>query len=227
MLIEEISEQIRIMFDPKGMKRKGIKNAFLYYSKISIIPIVIGIILGAVGIAFFSLLAYGVAGAFGGSATHLSLGGPFAVFVILAAASLLLVWIIEPIAIMICAGLLQLVGSNLLGIFKGSYEDTITGVVYSSSSTILFSWIIVIPVIGWIVLSVISIWALIMEILGLAKLHRTGAWKVFGVMILTSIIVGVVLFLMVFLLVLPLMTASGLGSAFTHFARSSLSNKTV
>lgn len=227
MLIEEISEQIRIMFDPESMKRKGIKNAFLYYYKISIIPIVIGVVLGLLGVAFFSLLSNGISGAFGGTSAHLSLGGPFAIFVILGGASLLLIWIIEPIAIIVSAALLQLIGGNLLGIFKGSYEDTITASVYSSSTMILFSWIMIIPVIGWIISCVISIWAFVIEVLGLAKLHKTGAWKVFGTMILTCIIVGVILFLIVLLVILPLIVASGLGGTFAHFARFPVANKTV
>ena len=227
MLIEEINEQIKIMLDPQTMKRKKVKEALLYYYKISVVPIIIGIILGAIGIAFFALLSSGIASVFGSAAGNLGFTAPVAVFLLIAGVCLLGLWVIEPLAIVIFAALLQLIGGNLLGVFKGNYEDTVTSGVYSASANILFSWIMMIPVIGWILSCVIGIWAFIISILGLAKLHRTGPWKVLGIMILTGIIVGFLVFLITILIVLPIIVASGIGGAVAHLARISATNRTA
>ncbi len=227
MLIEEINEEIRIMFDPKAMKRKTLRDALLYYYKISIVPVVIGIILGAIGIAFFALLSAGIGSAFGSVAGSLGFTAPLTVFLIIAGICLLGIWVIEPLAIIISAALLQLIGGSLLGVFKGNYEDTLTSGIYSSSAGILLSWIMIIPVVGWIISGIISVWAIIINILGLAKLHKTGPWKVLGVMILTGIIVGFVVFILMILIVIPIIVASGIGGAMAHLARVSATNHTV
>jgi hypothetical protein len=85
----------------------------------------------------------------------------------------------------------------------------------------------IIPVLVWIISGIISVWAIIINILGLAKLHKTGPWKVLGVMILTGIIVGFVVFILMILIVIPIIVASGIGGAMAHLARVSATNHTV
>ena len=84
--------------------------------------------------------------------------------------------------------------------------------VYAICAPLLFMWLIIVPVLGWLVISVLGIWELIIEIVGLAAVHKTSRLVAFGTLIGVGIIAGIVAYIIVIALAVALGSLFGLGA---------------
>lgn len=182
IIVDQIKEQLNVMMHPSSIKSKDVMGALAYYYKISIVPVIILLLLTTV-------FASSITSAFS-SIPGLSFLAGIGIVVVYALI-LLLAWVLEPIGLLIGAGILQVIGGNLFKVFKGRYNDTLTVFVYGASAGALFVWLTVIPIIGSLISLVISLWALIIYIVGLATVHKTSRLAAFGIIVVAWIIVGI------------------------------------
>jgi len=181
IIVDELKEGINIMLHPKSatQKKRKIGEALAFYYKMSIIPLILYIILALV------VLPNSAAGLSTLSAGLFS--GMLAIF------SILILLIIIPISLFVDAFLYHIFG-KLFKVFSNPYSNTFTATVYGLVPTILFYWLIPIPL-GSLVLIIFEIWAFIVMIFALANQQKTSALKAFAVIIVTAIIIGIIAFI--------------------------------
>jgi len=194
IIVDELKEGFNIMLHPKSatQKKRKIGEALAFYYKMSIIPLILYIILALV------VLPNSAAGLSTLSAGLFS--GMLAIF------SILILLIIIPISLFVDAFLYHIFG-KLFKVFSNPYSNTFTATVYGLVPTILFYWLIPIPL-GSLVLIIFEIWAFIVMIFALANQQKTSALKAFAVIIVTAIIIGIIAFIIGLGTILPLATTA-------------------
>ncbi len=170
----------------KSPKALSIGDALKFYYKATLIPLVLAIILGAivaaVGSQFISpFFSFGIAGA-----AALGILSP-----------ILLIWVFQPLGALVLAGVYHLFG-KLFGQFKQDYTKTFNALLYVEFVTALVAWITVIPILGWIVLIVASVWSFVSIIVWISRFQKISLLASFLVIIGTVIVIVIIVFAVVF-----------------------------
>ncbi len=192
IFVDEIKKEISIMLHPSKASSMSIGQALSFYYKLAFIPFILSLILTYVlGNTIFP-----------GWSSFVSESGWLAglpLMLIRLLIDLVGFLVLFPISILIYAGLFHLFGKFLFKIYKSDYKDTVTGVIYALGANILVSWLIIIPIIGFITL-IFSLWSTIILILALAKLQKTSGLASFGVILGSILLTGIILAAVFFLI---------------------------
>ncbi len=185
-VIDQFKEGIDLILHPDtGTRpRMGTAQALKMYYMFSLVPAALGIVVGVIAIA-----------AVPGAAQAAGLPGQAGVFELAALAVLALLlqlWIFMPVIILILAGLLHAVG-KVLGMFKGTYSNTATAVVYSEFALVSVVWLAAIPVVGPLVIFVADIYGVWIFLSAAANQHKTTKTNAFIVGLVTVIILVIVI----------------------------------
>ncbi len=221
--VKEVNKALDIMQNPgkgttKQMKTTGDSLAFYY--RLTIIPLVLFIVLGAIFTTLFgNTFGQAIGFALGrltntlpastipymptGSGLASSLYASFGVYSVIAY-SILMLWVILPILLIIFSVFYQGVGA-FFGTASKKLDATVSAAVYGIAPIVLFFWITTIPFIGNAIFTIILLWSLIVLIAALANAHRTTRLRAFATIVLTevflfvaiSIVVGVIVSLAV------------------------------
>ena len=183
IFIDEIKEQLNVMLHPgSAIKSRSVGDSLKYYYKLAFIPMVLSLILVYIaGAALGSVMSFLGMSALSSSSIMLILG-----------LILLLILVLEPIGLFINAAILQAIGGNLFKAFKGRYNDTFSAITYASCTGILFIWVLVVPLIGFLIFAILGVWSFIIEIIGIAKMQKVSRLAAFAIIIGAGIIVGIV-----------------------------------
>ncbi|MCL4365589.1 YIP1 family protein [Candidatus Marsarchaeota archaeon] len=185
MIVDDLKNGIDVVLHPdKRTKAKmSVVEALGMYYKFSVIPLILAIILAWI---VSSVAGSSLSGLLGGLAS----GGISVLAVILVVVSL---WVTTPITMLIIAAVLHAVG-KVLKMFKGTYENTFTGVVFAEFPTVSVYWLSFIPVIGAVISLLASIWGIWVFLNAEANQHSTTKVNAFIVGLVTVIIIAIVVF---------------------------------
>jgi hypothetical protein len=197
-IIDDFRNGWNVVFSPGAntSKKMSIGDAFAFYYKFSVIPIILLIamlyVLLSIAMAIFSQVP---------TIGHtLSLIGNLGVFGVIVFAVLWL-WIAVPIAILIQAALYQLVGGALMGKFKGGYSGTVTACIYAAFPSVMIAWLGFIPVLGGLLSFLFGIYSIYILVTALANQHKTTkgtaflvwlVWVLIGVIIVVALVFFIV-----------------------------------
>jgi hypothetical protein len=192
LFIDDIYEQLGAMLHPSNtIKSRSTGEALKYYYMVTLIPLLITLAI----IAFFGSALTGILSAFQmGSLSTLTTASTLIAIGI----AVLFLWVVEPVMLLIDAAILQVIGGNLFKSFKGRFSDTLSALVYASCAVTLFIWLIFIPFVGIVIISVLGIWSLILQIIGLAKLQKISRLSAFAIIIGVGILIGIIADVLVF-----------------------------
>lgn len=186
MFIEEMKEALNMMLHPDkaAAKTLSVGEAFRFYYRLAVIPLILSIIIGiAVAVAVPAPALPGSAGTLS-SMFRLSSG----LGIIGGGIAGLLVGL--PISMLIAGALLQLFGRHLFKAYKNDFEHTFTGIVKGAYlPTIVLYWLaLALPVLSYI----FAIWGFIIAIFALAKQQGITKTKSFLVLLGTGVIITIV-----------------------------------
>lgn len=108
----------------------------------------------------------------------------------------------------ISAGLLQLL-FMITGVKKASYKETFVAYCYSSAPLIIL--LFPIPILPAIV---VNIWGFVLQVIGMAELHKVGRGKMFLIQIIPLVIMWILLIIFIVLMV-AMITAVGISMSDT------------
>ena len=214
MFIEEFKKAFAVMKSPGAETKdnKDIGGILGFYYKVSVIPAIITIIIYIAAIVFFS-------------------GG---IGIISLVAVLASIWIAVPIGILIGAAWLHLFGKFLLKTFKGTYSNTVTGIVYTYMPQTTLLWLTslltvasaaaitavttntnltelaIFGALASIVGIVFAIWSFIIGLFALANQNSTTKLRVFLTELVASLVIVIPVVLIAFF-VLGVFNAAVLG----------------
>ncbi len=171
IFLDQMREGLNIMLHPTkaSYKSHSIGGALGFYYKFSLIPLVLYII--------FSLFS--------------------AYPIISALIGIIIILIAAPIGFFIGSAFYHGFGS-LFGVFKKPYQNTFSAMVYGVIPSIMFIWLLPIPILD-IISIIFDIWAFIVMIFALARLQNVEALTAFGVIVATGIIIGAIIFIILLL----------------------------
>lgn len=197
MFIDELKKAFDIMTKPSKATKEtmDIKGGLVFYYKVLLIPMVIAIIVGIIGIVALSYSWTGLA------------------------SSILDLLVLVPIGFFIGAAWLHLFGKFILKTFKGTYVNTFNGAVYSYMPYVMLFWLSMIVSVfaigsisptgvsavaaaGAAVASIIAIisviWSFIISLFALANQHKTTKLKVFITQIVAAIPIIIIVLIAAF-----------------------------
>lgn len=167
--MEDIRRSFRLIFNPskESAGRMSILKSLKFYYAASIIPFVLVVILGLLGLRF---------GIFANSPSFIPMSSLIASnslfgFALLALA-IIYMWILLPVGFFINAALYQLVGKHFLRLFRENYDKTFAALVFGSMPFILLFWTFFIPIINAIAFVVLPVWALVVTVISLSTQQR-------------------------------------------------------
>ncbi len=167
-----------------------LKDAFKMYYRFTVIPAVAAIVISFAVVFTFGqtiVSAAGVPETFAG----------FWAAAIIAIYTAAIIWIFEPLSILVEGGVYHMVG-KLFGKFTGTYANTVTAGVYATFGVIGLLWLYAIPVVGTVALIVAGIWSIWVLISGLSNQHRISKVDAFVVWIVGTAIFGILVLAVVF-----------------------------
>ena len=159
IFVDETKKAIDIiLLKDKNPKAMGVGEAFGFYYKASLIPMILTIIVAAIlgsviGGVFGSIFGVLSTGILSGI---LSLG--FSVVAIIFV--IIMFWIITPISILITSLIYHLFGV-LLKQYKQGYNATLSALVYAEMVTVLLFFLLGIPFLGIVIAIIVGIWGLV------------------------------------------------------------------
>ncbi|MDE1865556.1 MAG: hypothetical protein KGH94_02870 [Candidatus Micrarchaeota archaeon] len=189
IFIDELKKAFGIMLKPgsETKESKSIGEMVAFYYKVTVIPAIIAIIIGAIGLASSG---YGVIN-----------------FVL----ALVGLWVEAPIAFFAGSAYLHLFGKIILKTFKGNYSNTFTATVYTYMPSVVLFWLTMLLTVlatGAISLGaagllslfslVIALWAFIISLFALANQNSTTKLRVF----LTQVVAAIPLIIIVVIVAL-------------------------
>ncbi len=173
---EDIKRGYRLLIYPGNETKQAFSlgKALAFYYELTAIPfvlfVILGYIAGSLGMATRLVPFY----------SSLSFVGLLPALVL---AAIFYFWIVEPIGLFINATIYQLVGKNFLKVWNGNYEKTFTAAVFGSLPTVLFYWLVTIPIVNALYIGIMSVWSLIVAVIALAnqqKIRRIEAFWTIG-----------------------------------------------
>ena len=189
-------------------KHMSIMGALSFYYMLSIIPFVLFVAIGSLVLAanmnmnvlpFWSNFGY----QFGLTTTS---------FLFLLLGGILYFWVFVPIGIFINALLYQLVGKFFLNIWRGTYDKTFTAAMFGVLPSMLFYWLMPIPIINIFYLAVFGVWSFVVFVIALANQQKVARMSAFlGMLATVTIVVFATMIFMILLFVtaVPPLPAGG------------------
>ncbi|NLX49929.1 MAG: YIP1 family protein [Methanospirillum sp.] len=101
------------------------------------------------------------------------------------------------IVVLIVLSVFLHVGARFAG-GRGDFADSLKSSVYSLTPSMLLGWLVIIPVIGWILGLVFFIWSVVLLVLGVRELHELDTGRA---IIAVVIAIGIILLILVILAV--------------------------
>ena len=199
MFVDETKKAIDIiMLKDKNPKAMGVVEALVFYYKASLIPLILTAIVGAIMgtvvggtlVTFASLFSHSAI--LGGLLGLLSTG----LIVLVIIFVIILFWIIIPIGFLIDAIIYHIFG-KLLRQFKQGYNATLSAMVYASMVSVVLFFLLGIPILGFLVGIIVSIWGLVSIIVWLARFQKIS-WVMSLVVLIVTWIVLFILILLFF-----------------------------
>ncbi len=191
IFVDQIGKQIDVMLHPRKAINKGLilSKALGYYATLGFLAFLLFLILG-------SIVIITNPSAVGLLLAHIGMGiGTAASFALLALAGVILFFGLMPISMLINAWVYRLVGKNLFRAFKGRFSDTVTAYAYAVSLMAFVYGLAPLLLEGpaaillFVALFVIFIvWAYIILILGISRIHRISALAVLGILVAEMVI---------------------------------------
>lgn len=175
--------------DIETRSKMGAAKALEMYYRFSLVPAVLGIVV--VVLAVFA--ATGAAAQAVGLSSQAG-GMQLALFSVVAL--LLQLWVVIPVLILVLAGMLHVAG-KVLGMFKGTYANTVTAVAYSELAPVSVVWLAAIPIIGPLIIFVADVYSVWIFLSAAANQHKTTKMNAFIVGLVTVVILAVVVILIV------------------------------
>lgn len=190
IFIDEIKTQLDIMLHPGKISREmTIRDAILYYYKIGLFPFILTIIL-ELGLGYHNSVSQL-------GPTTIQLSTPLMIGI-----DVLSFLILAPAILLAVSGIFQFFGRVIFKKFTGSFNGVFTSVIYSTSVSLLFSWIEPIPLVKFLLIP-ISLWNFVVLIFSLSNLQKTSKLAALGVVIGTFCVI-LLIFVIIFFLILAL-----------------------
>ncbi|MDE1860694.1 MAG: hypothetical protein KGH72_03160 [Candidatus Micrarchaeota archaeon] len=185
MLIDDYKNIFNIMLHPGDATKKamGVGDGIVFFWKSAAIPFILQLIEVILFASLFTaalgplMMAAGSSSSTGGVVSGL-IAGATVVFVVL------LFVIIVPIAMIIGAAIVYVIGKYLLG-FKGDYANTFTGIVYGTAAVYALIWIPFVSIIGYL-------WGFIVEVIAVANQNKTDWVHSFVAIILLPVVLFII-----------------------------------
>lgn len=176
MIVDDIKFAIGVSLAPgqKATTSLGVVGALKLYYKVMLLPMLLSILLQALLNGLFLLpTSLGVRGTAG--ITFVSVAIVFAIYVI-----------INPIILLLYAGVMHVIG-RVLNLFQGGgYGVTFSANVYGALPGLLLSWIPLVSFLG-------ALWGIVVLILALSNLQKMSKLASFGVWLAATIILVILL----------------------------------
>lgn len=113
--------------------------------------------------------------------------------------------ILAPVALLADAALYQLLAKMLLKIWKGTYNRTLTALMFGSMPAVLFVWLWSIPVL-YLLIVVFAIWGLMVSIISLSKQQNISGMRALGG-ILASLAIVLLVVIVITIIAVALLVA--------------------
>jgi hypothetical protein len=166
----------------KAIKGESFGKAFGYYALISLIySVILGIIFGIV----FILMARGTIPGFEDLLFIPDIAAALFIPIII-----ITMYLSNLISFFIESWILHL-GVLIFARQRRGLIETYKAVAYGSTP-VIFSFVMIIPYLGYVALFLIGVWALVIEILGLKELHGTTAGRATAAALVIPIIITVI-----------------------------------
>ncbi|MDE1825449.1 MAG: YIP1 family protein [Candidatus Micrarchaeota archaeon] len=204
---DELRFAYNLLTKPGATAKRNMRagNALALYYKLSIIPF---IIFCAIGILLVnSLPSVAMPSAMILFASTLI---PYIGSLAIIASAILFFWILVPIGIAIDSLIYQLVGRFFLNVFKGNYDKTFTAITFGVLPTMLFYWMLLVPVLNIFYLVVATIWGIVVLVISLSSQQKITRLQAAGAIAATAFLAILVVLLLV------AGVAAGIAGAFAH-----------
>lgn len=134
IVISDFARALRSIAHPRRNTKDFmyLGQAFGYYYKMTIIPIVIFVVIGLV----FEYYTVGGLGISSGTVYNYGFTG----FLGLLAMAAVGFWVLNPVRIVIFSGLVHMFGSRMFRFFGNSYERTVSAQIYSIAPVLVLAW---------------------------------------------------------------------------------------
>lgn len=188
IFVDEMRKQLDVMLHPGSMIKKGMSfgGALRYYYKVVAIPmvvyIVLALILGSTGMLH-----------------NTGLLGPASGSLYIVGTGILLFVVLEPIGLFVDTAIFQFFGKYVFRKYKQGSNITFTAVTYAALASMLLYWLSLIPGAGLVIAIVLSIWSLVVLVIGLSKLQKISGKASLGVFIGSTVITIVIVMVVVLL----------------------------
>ena len=207
LFLDDTKWAIDVMLHPGKATTKTMDSieAFIRYYKASFLPLLIAV---AIEILLAGVLAAAVAALLNHALTLLvapvisfspyygnllaaalaEIVGTLAL-VILILGTIFFAWVAVPINLFFWSIVYFVIGRWLLKIFNTEYDNTATAFVYSAAPFAVFSWVIALPILGLVIVSLLVAWQFVILVYALANQHEITK-KMAGLLILVTGILG-------------------------------------
>jgi len=198
-LKSSIKTAIRAMLHPStNVKAMSMGNALKFYYRVSLVPLILTVI---VNLALFLIFGYSQFMSFGLTmrVTHNLGGSGFAVAILKAIGfPLLYLLALVPLSLLLNAAIYQLFPKLLFDLVKRDYHRTLTAYVYAEMPCVLLFWLFNIPIAGFVILMVASIWSIVVLVISLAKQQGISVRQAVGTWLLGVCTFIAIVFLVAF-----------------------------
>jgi hypothetical protein len=194
IFIDDLKQFISIIRDPESNTKNpdDVVDVFLRYYKATLIPIIVVSVIevllsGVVAVVVAQLLeSIPVIGAL-----IAGLAGLIASF-LLVFATVFLIWVAVPIGLFGDSVMFHIFGKYVFKKFDKDFDATATAVVYSGAPFVLFSWVVLLPLLGiWLFLLLVG-WKYAIMISSLSNQQKIDKKSAGWVIFFTWIVVGIV-----------------------------------
>ncbi len=104
-------------------------------------------------------------------------------------ADIVFLLIVPVIGIFIDSLIYHLIGRSFLKEFKRPWDRTFTGVMYGALPALALYWLLFIPIFGYVILAIVTVWGFINGIIAISNQQRIDRLHAFGVYLVTLFII--------------------------------------
>ena len=208
------STAINAMLHPGKMTRKtmSVGDALKFYYVLMIIPMVLGVIMSAaIGSHVSSNPLFG------------GLAGAMLIILML-----LIYLVIIPINIIIASGFYHLIIKRLFKMYTRNYDAAFTAFTYGIIPIALVYWLLPVPVLGFALIAIFSLWTLILEIIAISNQLSMSRLKAFGTLLLEGVVMSIIIYAVIAVGMAAFFSLGLFSSGtFTPYAHTTVSSNTT
>jgi len=190
---QDVKRAWNLLWHPgtESKKSMDISSALKFYYKIGILGLIAFLVVGAL------LISAGIVPSGYNTIMPQFVNVPYFSFVVLFTVAVLYFLILIPIGIAINTLIIHAIGKYLLNSWRGDYSKTFAAETLSYSPILLFSWLMLMPILGSLFF-IFVIWQVVILIIAIATQQKVSRTNAFVALLATWIFViaFVVLFLM-------------------------------